>query len=312
MTPFIRKEDAAGKLSWGAVADALEAGHRLPKARLRDVLVEGGRTTMLNRTAWIEGLGFAVKAVTVVPENAARGLPTVQGAVLVFGDLEGELEAVIDGVLVTDWKTASDSVLGARLLARPDSRRLLVVGAGTVAGNLVRAYSEVFPGLEEIALWNRTAARAQALAGELAAEGLSVTLAEDLAEAAGQADIVACATMARSPVLQGDWIRPGTHVDLVGAYKADMREADDALLAKARLFVDSRDTTIGHIGELMIPLASGVIVESDVLADLYELAAGRAGRRDPAEITLFKNGGGAHLDLMTAKAILRAVQEAGS
>lgn len=305
MTTVIEKQDAEGKLSWTAIADVLEAGHRLPRAQLRDALVEGAHGSLLNRAAAIEGLGYAVKAVTIMPGNAARGLPSVQGAVLLFGDEDGRLEAVIDGELVTDWKTAADSVLGARLLARPDSRRLLVVGAGKVAENLVRAYAEVFPGLEAIALWNRTAARARELADRLAGEGLPVAAADDLKAAVGAADIVATATMATEPLLRGAWVGPGTHVDLIGAFKPDMREADDALLQKARLFVDSRETTIGHIGELTIPLKAGAIAEADVLADLYELAGGASGRTAEGEVTVFKNGGGAHLDLMTAKAILR-------
>ena len=133
-----------------------------------------------------------------------------------------------------------------------------------------------------------------------------VRATDDLAAAAAEADIVSAATMARAPILKGDWIRPGTHVDLIGAYKADMREADDALMRKARIFVDSRETTIGHIGELTIPIAAGVISADDVLGDFRELIGGAPGRVDPGDITLFKNGGGAHLDLMIAAYIAEA------
>jgi len=124
----------------------------------------------------------------------------------------------------------------------------------------------------------------------------------------GAADIIACATMSTEPVLRGAWLKPGQHVDLIGAYRPDMREADDAALQRAALFVDSRATTIGHIGELDIPLGTGAISASDLRGDLYDIVAGRAGRKSDDEITLFKNGGGAHLDLMTAGVILEVWQ----
>ena len=190
-------------------------------------------------------------------------------------------------------------LLGARLLARPDARRLLILGAGEVAAALVDAYRAGFPGIE-VALWNRTPDRARELA---AAAGIAV--ADDLAAAVAAADIVAAATMARAPLLRGDWLRPGQHLDLIGAYRPDMREADDAALRRSRIFVDSR-ASAAHIGEIADPLARGVIAEADILGDLHDLVAGRAGRRDPSEITLFKNAGGAHLDLMVGRAILAA------
>lgn len=304
----ITKEAYGDTIDWVAIVDALDAGHRLPPPQIADVFLGPPGHTLLSRAAWIEGLGYGVKSVTVMAENTARGLPTVQGGMLVFDDTVGALTATIDSALVTDLKTASDSALGARYLARPDSKTLLIVGAGQVARNIAAAYTQVFPGLTRILLWNRTGAKATALAQDLTAQGLPARAVEDLPAAAGEADIIVTATMSTTPVLHGDWVRPGTHVDLIGAFRAEMREADDALLQKARLFVDSRDTTLHHIGELMIPLASGAITESDVLADLYDLAAGHAGRTGDTEITVFKNGGGAHLDLMTAMAILNDVE----
>ncbi len=304
MIRMISAGDVAGKLGWGAVVQALEDGHRLPKPEISDQFLDNDGRTLLSRAAWIKGLGFGVKSVSVYPENVARGLPSIHGAMLVFDDRDGTLSAVIDSGLITNWKTAADSVLGARLLARPDSRSLLIVGAGSVGESLVHAYREVLPQIDRVTIWNRTHARAVALAAKLAANGHPVTARADLAAACAEADIISAATMSREPVLRGDWTRPGTHVDLIGAFKADMREADDALMQKARLFVDSLDTTLHHIGEFMIPLASGAIRENDVLADLYGLIGGAGGRRGPNDITLFKNGGGAHLDLMTAHCIL--------
>jgi ornithine cyclodeaminase len=302
--PFLTAETVEPLLDWNRLADALAEGHRGPKPEISDQFVTRGADTLLSRAAWIDGLGVAVKSVTVMAGNAARGLPTVQGAMLLFEDATGAVEAVIDSALVTKWKTAGDSILGARLLARPDARSLLILGAGAVAASLVEAYSAAFPGIA-VTLWNRTPDRAEALGATLAPR-FAVTVATDLPAAVTAADIVATATMSTEPVLRGAWLRPGQHLDLIGAYKADMREADDEVLRRASLFVDSRKTTIHHIGELMIPLAAGVIAETDIRGDLHDLVAGRAGRRSPDEITLFKNGGGAHLDLMTGRMMLAA------
>jgi ornithine cyclodeaminase/alanine dehydrogenase-like protein (mu-crystallin family) len=301
--PYIAAVDVEGRLDWLRLVDALAEGHRGPPPAIRDQFLSRGDDTLLSRAAWIDVLGVAVKSVTVMPGNAARGLPSVHGALVLFDDATGQVEAVIDSGLVTKWKTAGDSILGARLLARPDSRNLLILGAGALAESLVEAYRTAFPGIA-VAIWNRTPERARRLAAATGAEAVT-----DLADAVGAADIVAGATMTSAPILQGEWLRPGQHLDLIGAYKADMREADDACLRRARIFVDSFETTLEHIGELRDPLARGVIARADVLGDLRDLVAGRLARGGPQEITLFKNGGGAHLDLMTARVILAAWRE---
>jgi ornithine cyclodeaminase len=220
------------------------------------------------------------------------------------------VRAVIDGAAITRWKTVADSLLGARFLAPPAPRRLLVMGAGVIAATLARAYPAFFPSLESVAIWNRSPARAAELARELAAEGLDAMAVTAPEAAAATADIVAAATMSETPVLHGAWLKPGTHVDLIGAYTKTMREADDALMARARLFVDCRETVVDHLGELLIPLAAGVVTPADVLGDLYDLVAGASGRMSPEEVTLFKNGGGAHLDLMTAMHVAEVIDGA--
>lgn len=171
MAEMITANHVAGKLTWRMVMQAIEEGHRLPKAQIGDQFLGHADKTLLSRGAWIDGLGFGVKSVSVMTGNLDVGLPSVQGAMLVFEDCTGKLEAVIDSALITNWKTAADSVLGAKLLARPESRSLLVVGAGPVAENLVHAYCEVFPELERIFIWNRTQVRAAQLATRLAADG---------------------------------------------------------------------------------------------------------------------------------------------
>ncbi|TRD21995.1 ornithine cyclodeaminase family protein [Palleronia caenipelagi] len=301
---MITGDDLPDAPDWHAAVAALEAGHRLPRAEVGDIFLGPAGRTLLSRGARIEGLGFGQKSVTVYGDNPKAGLPTVQGAMLLFDDTHGTPLAVIDSALVTDLKTAADSVLGARLLARSDSRTLLIAGAGQVARNLVAAYGAIFPALERILIWARRPEQAQALVDSIDTPPAPLQAVADLTSAARAADIISTATMATAPILRGDWLRPGTHVDLIGAFKADMREADDTVLRRGRLFVDSRDTTLGHIGELMIPVSERVITAQDVVGDLYDLVAGRVGRETPEDITVFKNGGGAHLDLMIARMIL--------
>ena len=295
--PMIPFAEGEALLDWIGLTDALAAGHQLPKAEIGDTFLYRGKDTLLSRAAWIDGLGIAVKSATVFPGNPAKGSPMINGGLNLYDDADGTLAAIFDFHLVTKWKTAGDSLLAARRLARPDSRDILIVGAGNQGRALHAAYSAAFP-RARFTVWNRTADNARKMAQEL--PGLAV--AEDLETAVRAADIVTSATMSTDPVIRGDWLRPGQHIDLIGAYRPDMREVDDRAMTRARIFVDSLDTTIGHIGEIEIPLQAGVIRRDDILADYYALDSFQ--RRSEEDITLFKNGGGAHLDLMTARYIL--------
>ena len=301
MTIDIIGPEAAAHLTWAGLTDALEAGHRLPRAEIGDTFLYRGRETLLSRSAWITGMGIAVKSATIFPGNPAQGRAMVNGAVNLYSDDTGELAALVDFHLVTKWKTAGDSLLAAKHLARPDSRKITLVGAGTVARSMVSAYSSLFPGAE-FTIWNRSPAAARQMQAEMA----HVTASDDLEAAVRGADIVCTATMATEPLVRGEWLQPGTHLDLIGAYRPDMREVDDAAMSRASLFVDSRATTIAHIGELKDPIARGVISEADIRADFYDLAAGLYRRTSDDEITLSKNGGGAHMDLMTAHYVMNA------
>lgn len=292
-------EEGEAGLEWMALCAAFEAGHKLPKAEIGDTFLYRDPDTLLSRAAWIDGMGLAVKSATVFPGNPRKGKPMINGAVCVFSDGDGALEAVIDFHLVTKWKTAGDSLFAATRLARPDSREILIVGAGTVGKSLFQAYGAAFPEAR-FTVWNRTRTKAEAMAQDC--PGLQV--ADDLETAVRAADIVTSATMSTEPLIRGAWLRPGQHVDLIGAYRPDMREADDEAITRARVFVDSYDTTVGHIGEIKTPIETGVIARSDLVADYYEPEKFR--RESDEEITLFKNGGGAHLDLMTSRYILDA------
>ncbi|MEO0502147.1 MAG: ornithine cyclodeaminase [Pseudomonadota bacterium] len=293
--PVIPFAEGEAVLDWIGLTDALAAGHALPRAEIGDTFLYRDPDTLLSRAAWINGLGMAVKTATVFPGNPAAGRPMINGGVNLYDDATGTLAAIIDFHLVTKWKTAGDSLLAARRLARPDSRNILIVGAGTVGASLRAAYAAAFP-QARFTIWNRTPDKADAFA-----RAHDTDVARDLETAVRSADIITSATMSTDPLIRGDWLQPGQHLDLIGAYRPDMREADDTALQRARVFVDSYDTTVGHIGEVRIPLEAGTITRDHLVADYYDLDAFA---REPEDITLFKNGGGAHLDLMTCRYIL--------
>lgn len=298
------KADIDRILDWESLVAAMREGHRGPRPQIGDHLMQEGENSLLVRMAWMPG-ALGLKAVTVFPRNATAAIPTpsIQGQFLLFDGERGQVEAVMDGIALTAWKTAADSALGCDLLARPDARILLMVGAGTQARSLVRAHLSVRPGIERLVLWNRTRANAERLAAELADTGRDLSIAESLSTAVCDADIISSATMATSPIIRGAWLKPGTHIDLVGAFRPDMREADDETLRRGRIFVDARETTLHEIGEILIPLREKVISEKDIQGDLFDLVANCPGRLSDTDITVFKNGGGAHLDLMTARLV---------
>ena len=295
--------EAEAHLDWHGLMEAFREGHRLPKAEIGDTLLYRGQDTLLSRAAWIDGVGSLVKTANIFPGNPGIGKPLILGAVNVYSDMDGSLLALVDFELVTKWKTAGGSLLGAMQLARKDSETILIVGAGAVGHSLRQAYGALFPDARFL-IWNRTISKAE----EFAATYPGTEVAADLETAVRRADIVTSATMVTEPILNGEWFQPGQHIDIIGAYRPDMREVNDAAITRSSIHVDSRDTTIGHIGEIQNPIDRGLISEADILSDFYDLDAGRMTRRSQDEITLFKNGGGAHLDLMTSRYILDAWQ----
>ncbi len=294
-------QETIGLMDYLPLIDYFEACHRQPPAQVGDVYTgDGSGNGLLARAGFAPGAGLGIKLATIFPTNSK--LPSVHTVYVAFDPTTGQERAVIIGNALTWFKTACDSALAARYLARPDATRLLMVGAGAMAPHLIRAHMAACPSIREVVIWNRTAARAEALATTLADLGAEVST--DLRAAVERADIVSCATMAVEPLVKGAWLRRGTHLDLVGSYLPHMREADDDTINCSRVFVDFRESAF-DTGEIAIPISNGVIGSHDVSGDLYELATGVIhGRTHANEITLFKNAGGGHLDLMAAQYLL--------
>jgi ornithine cyclodeaminase/alanine dehydrogenase-like protein (mu-crystallin family) len=295
-------------LTFPMLVDALEAAHRRPRLEAQDTSLGDEHALYFVRNAVDRGRFMASKLITSFPANLGGALPAVQAVVVLFDGKNGEPLAVIDGTELTCWRTAADSALGSKLLARPDVKTLLVVGAGEMSKWLVRAHRAVRPSLQRVMIWNRTPARAREVAGLLGGEGIAAEAVSDLDAATRAADLVTTCTRSHTPLIKGALLAPGVHLDLVGGYTPQTRESDDDCVRRASIFVDSRHSALGVVGDLTQPIASGVIAESAIRGDLYDLVPGKVpGRRGPGEITLFKNAGGGHLDLMTAETVFKRV-----
>ncbi len=284
---------------------AFAAGAEVPVRHHHNIARPGQDAgVLLLMPAWQPGEVTGVKLVHICAGNERRGLPSVQGLYVLFDGPTGTPLAMMDGTALTLRRTAATSAMAAGWLARADARRLLVIGAGALGPHLARAHSAARP-IEAIRIWNRTADRAVAVAEALQAEGLPAEATVDLDAALGWADIVSCGTMSREPLVRGGLLRPGTHVDLVGAFTATMRESDDAAMRRARVFVDARDAALAEAGDILLAIAAGAFAAADIQADLFELARGTAaGRRSDDEITLFKSVGNALEDLAAARLVV--------
>jgi ornithine cyclodeaminase len=294
-------------LTFPILVAAMEAAHRRPKVAINDLPMGKEEALYFVRSAADHGSAFGSKLFTSFPGNLTVGseLPAVQGVYVLFSATDGRPIAVLDGTAITWWKTAADSALGAKLLAPAEPQTLVVTGAGAMAPWLVRAHRAVRPSIRRVLIWNRTAQRANELAKQLRDEGVDAAATPDLEAAVREAQMVSTVTRSHTPLVKGSWLAPGTHLDLVGGYTPDTREADDEAARRARIFVDRRESAFHGVGDILQPIKSGAITEHDVLGDLYDLVGGSgAGRRGADDITLFKNAGGGHLDLMTARTIM--------
>ncbi|MBM3567802.1 MAG: ornithine cyclodeaminase family protein [Alphaproteobacteria bacterium] len=282
---------------------AFAAEVAVPVRHHHPVAVPGASEGMLLlMPAWRPGGAMGVKIVTVFPDNRKHGLDSVLGTYLLLDAVTGAVRAVMDGRVLTLHRTGAASALASDYLSRADAATLLMVGAGALAPHLIRAHRAARPSLKRVLVWNRTAQRARELASRVGGEAVA-----DLAAAVSTADIVSCATLSPTPLIRGQWLKPGTHLDLVGGFTPAMREADDDTVRRARIFVDTMGGALTEAGDLTAPLAAGTIERGAVLADLHDLARGRhPGRRSAEEITLFKSVGSAIEDLAAAELVAEA------
>jgi ornithine cyclodeaminase/alanine dehydrogenase-like protein (mu-crystallin family) len=298
-------EDVHAALPWPRLADALARafaeGAEVP---VRHAHALGGGDTLLLMPAWTAH-SLGTKIVTVMPGNAARGVGTVQALYLLFDRSTGEPRALLDGEALTVRRTAAASALAARYLARDDARTLLVVGAGRLAPWMARAHVALRPAIDRVLLWARDPAVRETRAAELRREGLPAHAVGDLEAAVREADIVSCATTSTTPLVQGAWLRPGTHLDLVGGFRPDMREVDDDAVARSRVVADTLAGALAEAGDLLQPLQRGVIAREHVLGELADLARGTLRGRDSSDdVTLFKSVGAALEDLAAAELVV--------
>ncbi|AWM88702.1 ornithine cyclodeaminase family protein [Microvirga sp. 17 mud 1-3] len=291
-----------------ALADAFRGDMVAPVRHHHEIERPGKDATLLLMPAWTgptAAEGFVgVKVVSVFPDNGARSLPSVMGTYLLMDGATGEPLAALDGTRLTVWRTAAASALAARHLARKDAESMVMVGSGALAPFLIRAHMSQRP-IRRVALWNHRPERAESLAAQLRDEGLPVTVTTDLEGAVRQADLVSCATLSTAPIVKGEWLKAGAHLDLVGAFNLSMREADDEALRRGEVYVDT-PAARREGGDVAVALKSGAIPESHLKGDLFSICASPPARAGEA-ITVFKSVGAALEDLAAAMLVWRRI-----
>ncbi|NYT84421.1 ornithine cyclodeaminase family protein [Pollutimonas harenae] len=282
-----------------ALKDAFIESCQVPLRHVHRVEGSASSMTTLIMPAWVEGGFMGIKTVNIAPGNSALGKPGLHSTYLLFDATTGEPLALMDGDEITSRRTAAASALAASFLAREDAARILIVGTGRVASLLADAYAVVRPGCQ-VQVWNRQESSAVRLVQDLQNRGFDALLARDLSEAVASADIVTCATLASAPIVHGEWLQPGSHLDLIGSFTPAMREADDHAFKDARIYVDTQEALIKS-GELLEPMSRKVFTSGDVVATLEDLCRdGSKGRQSQQERTVFKSVGTALEDLTAA------------
>ena len=258
-------------------------------------------STLLLMPAWDPGKDLGVKMVTVSPNNGAYQLPSIQGLYLLFDAHKGNCRALLDAKSLTAFRTAATSALAASFLARQDSKTLLIVGTGALSSMLIKAHCAVRP-IEQVFVWGRSNEKAQAIVEQINQDmNIRIETVDSIEQGMKLADIVSCATLSKTPLILGKYAKPGQHIDMVGAYKPDMREADDECLRRSEIFIDHYAGALKETGDIVIPIKQGVISQEDINADLFELCRGdRQGRQNDEHITFFKSVGHALEDLIAA------------
>ena len=260
----------------------------------------GADSTLLLMPAWHSGKVAGVKIATVSPENGQFGLPSIQAVYVLMDALKGTMIAILQAKNLTAKRTAAASALASSFLSRKDSSSVLMIGTGALSANLIMAHASVRP-IKTVYVWGRTLAKAQAICDELKDEDFECQAVETIEEKIAEVDIISCATLSKTPLVLGKYLKKGQHVDLVGAYRKDMRETDDETLTKASVYIDTYQGGLKESGDIAIPLKSGVLKEEDIKGDLFGLCSDTAkGRSHPEEITVFKSVGHALEDLMAA------------
>jgi ornithine cyclodeaminase len=314
MAAFIGAELLRDLTPWPDLIEAIAAAFRAPCAappRLHyDIPVAGSDNgTLLLMPAWQPGEMLGVKIVQVFPGNARIGASAVHGLYMLASAVDGHVQAILDAQELTARRTAATSALASRFLSRPDSRRLLIMGTGRLALNMAAAHATVRP-IRHVAVWGRNPDKAQAVAARVRSElGIDAASVADLPAAIGEADIISTVTTSASPILQGRLLRAGTHVDLVGGFTPQMREADDAVLRSAHIYVDTMEAAPREAGDLRDPIARGVIGAADLEGDLIQLCQGLvAAPHMPGRTTVFKSVGVALEDLAAATLAWKVLQ----
>jgi ornithine cyclodeaminase len=300
--PVIGAAETRDALPFDALIPALKAtfaaGATVPERHHHHIPHPEGDGVLLLMPAWSGGL-LGTKVATIHPANNARGLPSVHSTYLLANAATGAPLALLDGNEITTRRTIAVSALAASFLAREDAADLLIVGAGRITALAAEAFAEVRP-IRFVSVWNRDRAKAERLAAELRATGFEAEAAASLEDAARRADLITCATPSTAPIIHGDWLQPGTHLDLIGSFTPAMREADDTCFARGQIYVDTRDALV-EAGDLTGPMAAGIITPQDIKGSLADLCAGRvAGRTSDDDITVFKSVGTALADLAAA------------
>ncbi len=293
-----------------ALAKMFRSGCVMPTRHHHDMEIPGEPdATVLLMPAWVPGGYAGVKVVNVVPGNSERNLPAISAQYLLSDARTGEMLALIDGGELTARRTAAASALAASYLARSDARHLLVLGTGRLAPNLIAAHMAV-RSIDEVTIWGRSREKSEEVVRSLADQfPVKLKSATSLKEALGEADIVSAATLSSEPLIKGALLKPGTHVDLVGAFKPSMRESDDDLVKRAEIFVDTRDGCLSEGGDIVQPIKAGVLSPGEIKADLYELCRGEhPGRQSEEAITMFKSVGAALEDLAGAILAYQSVE----
>jgi len=307
MIPFLDAEQVEDALPYADLIASIKEAFRRSTIHVparQHYLIEAKDEpiqTLLLMPAWEPAKGTGLKMVTIHPGNKNRALPAIQGLYILLDGSTGKLKLLLDGPTLTARRTAATSALAAAFLARKDSGQImLMVGTGALSLPLMAAHSSRMS-FEHIYLWGRDFAKAQNKAHEAQKMGLPVEAVRNLDKVACRADLISCATLSHTPLIEGKWLKPGCHIDLVGGFTPQMREADDEAILRAALFVDTKLGALAEAGDIIDPLSRGIIKEADIKADLFDLCQGKhSGRQSQDEITLFKSVGNAIEDLAAA------------